>query len=83
MTNEPLNVSRVYLHTDKEAALIAAAPDLLAALRECMAHMDSLRDFVSEGGSRTMIGATAAILAADVAFAAGLAAIAKAEDRHG
>lgn len=40
------------------------------ALRECMDCMDSLRDFVAEGGSRHMIGATGAIYAADAAMEA-------------
>ena len=48
-----------------DACLIAAAPDLLAALRECRSCMDSLRDFVAEGGSRNMIGAITAIAESD------------------
>ena len=63
----------------ENAAYLAAAanalPELLderdrlrAALLECMSCMDSLRDFVAEGGSIRMIGARDAVLAADSAL---------------
>jgi len=50
------------------AARDAEIERLRTALLECMSCMDSLRDFVAEGGSRHMIGASDAIRAADAAL---------------
>lgn len=63
------------------ACLIAAAPDLLAELRECRAIMDSLRDFVAEGGSRSMVGALQVIREAGYAMEVSGQVIARAEGR--
>jgi hypothetical protein len=49
---------------------------LVAALRECMSCMDSLRDYAAEGGGR-MVGVRDAIRDADKAFDAARAALAK------
>ena len=54
-----------------------AHDDLVAALRTLIDHADCLRDFVSEGGSRHMVGALHAILDVDTAMDAVRAALAK------
>lgn len=58
---------------------------LAPVLRECMACMDSLRDYVAEGGSRHMIGAGNAIRAASAALDAAHAVLAEQErgGKHG
>src|SRR5690242_15807283 len=50
------------------AALCRALIVRTEAMRELMDCADSLRDFVAEGGSRYMVGATAAIIEADRAI---------------
>jgi hypothetical protein len=53
------------------------AQELCDALRDCMACMDSLRDYVAEGGSIRLLGAAQAIRDADAALERGHAALAK------
>jgi hypothetical protein len=71
--------ARRYADPQREAnvRLVTAAPELLAELRECMAIMSSLRDFVSESNCR-LIGAGEAMREADAAYDRAQAVIAKA-----
>ena len=54
---------------DSDASGCHECVRLRQALRDCMAMMDSLRDFVAEGGSRNLVGAIVAIAESDAKLA--------------
>lgn len=79
-TDEIAQINSIGVTDFENAALLAAAPELLASLRECRDIMDSLRYFVSEGAMR-MVGAHKAVRDADYALERSAQIIARAEGK--